>query len=168
MTSRQRMLDTFAFNAPDKIPVVYHPSPAGLHVHGEKLLELFNAYPPDTPVVFDHIPRPPEGALDAAGRYHELRTDEWGTEWEHRIFGVWGHPHRYPVESWDAAGRYVFPPVPAFNSSAIAAQRQEYLVFEGTISLFERLHALRPIDEVLMDILAEDPALLHFLDRLVD
>ena len=41
------MLDAIEFNAPDKIPVVYHSSPAGLYVHGEKLLDLFNEYPPD-------------------------------------------------------------------------------------------------------------------------
>jgi len=162
------MLDTFAFNAPDKIPVVYHPSPAGLYVHGEKLLDLFNAYPPDNPVAFDRIPCPPSDAFDADGRYHEIRTDEWRTEWEHLIFGVWGHPRRYPFERWEAAEAYRFPPIPAFHSAAIAAQRRDYLVFEGTISIFERLHALRPIDEVLTDILTEDPALLRFLDRLVD
>jgi len=160
------MLDTFAFNAPDRIPVIYHPSPAGLYVHGNKLLDLFNTYPPDNPIAFDRIPCPPPDAFDADGRYHELRTDEWGTEWEHRIFGVWGLPRRYPLECWDAADSCVFPPVPGFNSAAIREQRQDYLVFEGTISIFERLHALRAIEEVLMDILAEDPGLLRFLDRL--
>ena len=39
--SRQRMLDAFNYTDPDKIPLVYHPSPAGLFVHGEKLLDLF-------------------------------------------------------------------------------------------------------------------------------
>lgn len=167
MTSRQRMLDTFAFNAPDRIPVVYHPSPAGFYVHGTKLLDLFNTYLPDNPITFDRIPGPPPDAFDANGRYHELRTDEWGTEWEYLIFGVWGHPRRYPFESWEAAEAYAFPSVPTFDGDAIGAQCRNYLVFEGTISLFERLHALRPMDEVLTGILTEDPALLRFLDRLV-
>ena len=88
MTSRQRMLNAIEFNAPDKIPVVYHPSPAGLYVHGEKLLCLFNDYPPDNLVTFETVPYPPAGAIDDDGTYHEVRDDEWGTGWEFLIFGV--------------------------------------------------------------------------------
>lgn len=50
MTPRERMIRTFEFNNPDKIPVVYNSSRAGLYVHGEKLLDLFNQYPPDNPI----------------------------------------------------------------------------------------------------------------------
>ena len=56
--SRQLMLDTFEFNNPDKIPVVYHPSTAGLYVHGKKLLDFFNEYSHDNPVKFDTVPSP--------------------------------------------------------------------------------------------------------------
>jgi uroporphyrinogen decarboxylase len=168
MTSRQRMLQAMEFKAPDKIPVVYHPSPAGLYVHGKKLLDLFNAYPPDNPVCFDAIPCPPAGTVDAAGKYHEIRKDEWGTTWQHLIYGVWGHPLDYPFESWEAATEYAFPPLPTFDNKQVAEQGRDYLVFAGTISIFERLTALRPMDQALMDILTEDPALLCFLDRLVE
>lgn len=168
MTPRQRMLAAFEFSSPDRIPVVYHPSPAGLYVHGQKLLDLFNAYPSDNAVAFDTLPTAPEGTVDASGRYHEIRTDEWGITWEHLIYGVWGHPKRYPFESWEAAASYAFPVQPALDRPAVAEQRKDYLVFAGSISIFERLHSLRPIDEALMDILTEAPALLRFLDRLVD
>ncbi len=168
LTSRQRMLAAFDFTAPDRIPVVYHPSPAGLHTHGQKLLDLFNRYPPDNPIRFDAIPAPPPGTVNTAGEYHEIRTDDWGTEWEHRIFGVWGHPRRYPLRSWDEGPAYRFPPFPAPDQAEIARQREQFLVFAGGISIFERLCALRPMDEVLMDIQARDPGLLAFLDRLTD
>jgi len=74
---RKNMLDAFEFRNPDPIPVVYHPSPAGLFVHGQKLLDLFNQYPPDNPIVFDSIPSLPPGTLDERGRYHEVRRDVW-------------------------------------------------------------------------------------------
>ncbi|MCF6284164.1 MAG: hypothetical protein L3K26_03110 [Candidatus Hydrogenedentes bacterium] len=167
-TSRQRMLDAIEFNAPDKIPVVYHPSPAGLHVHGTKLLDLFNAYPPDNWVNFTTIPSPPEGTIDDQGAYHEISTDDWGTEWECLIYGVHGHPRRYPFESWEEAADYSFPPLPVIGRTALAEQRKNYLVFSGWISIFEKLHALRPMDEVLMDILTENAALLRFLERLTE
>ena len=169
MTSRQRMLDAFEFNSPDKIPVVYHPSPAGLYVHGEKLLELFNEYPPDNPVSFDSIPSPSPGSIARNGAYHEISKDEWGTEWEYLIYGIHGHPRRYPFESWEEAMDYQFPPFPPIDNAEITEQRKNHLVFSGgMISIFEKLHALRPMDQVLMDILTEEPAFLRFLDRLVE
>lgn len=162
------MLAAFAYDNPDRIPVVYHPSPAGLHVHGKKLLDLFNRYPPDNPVCFDSVPVPPAGTVNENGEYHEFATDEWGTEWEHRIFGVHGHPRRYPFPSWSAARDYTFPPLPPIDAAGVARQREQFLVFSGWVSIFEKLHALRPMDEVLMDIQVQDADLMAFLDRLVD
>ncbi len=167
-SSRQRMLDTFAFNTPDKIPVVYHASPAGLYVHGKKLLDLFKKYPPDNPVNFHTIPSPPAGTIDNNGSYHEISKDEWGTEWEYLIYGVYGHPKKYPFENWEEAADSKFPSLPVIDSVKLGEQRKDYLVFSGWISIFEKLHALRPMDEVLMAILTEDPALMRFLDRLVE
>lgn len=167
-TSRQRMLDTFEFNAPDKIPVVYHPSTAGLYVHGKKLLDLFNEYPPDNPIAFDTIPSPPPETVDSKGKYHEFKIDGWGTEWEYLIYGIWGHPKKYPLKNWDEAVDYQFPTLLPIDSVVLAEQQKEYLVFSGWVSIFEKLHALRPLDELLMDILTEKPALLIFIDRLVE
>lgn len=173
-TSRQRMLDAFNFNHPDKIPVVYHPSRGGLHVHGEALLELLRKYPSDNPIDFDGLPVVPPAAFRANGDYHELITDEWGIEWESRIFGIAGHPKTYPFASWkEGVEGYQFPPIPAIGSAEflaekakMAQQKREYLVFNGWISLFEKLHGVRPFDEVLMDLLAHEPDLMRFLDRL--
>ncbi|MBL0176368.1 MAG: hypothetical protein IPP94_14065 [Ignavibacteria bacterium] len=106
--------------------------------------------------------------MNTNGEYHEFRVDEWGTEWEHRVFGVHGHPRSYPFSSWSAARDYAFPPTPAIDAAEVAIQREQYVVFSGWISLFEKLHALRPLDEVLMDLMVRDPDLMAFLDRLVD
>ena len=142
-TSRQRMLDALEYNDPDRIPVVYHPSPAGLYTHGQKLLDLFNQYPPDNPIAFDSIPQPPQGTVDQAGRYHEITTDDWGTTWEYLIYGIQGHPKEYALQDWKAEG-YSFPPVSPIGSEAFAAekrlideQRKEFLVFYGWASIFE-------------------------------
>ena len=166
-TSRQRMLDAIEFNHPDKIPAVYHPSPAGLHVHGQKLLDLFNAYPPDNPVNFDAIPHPPQGTINSQGAYHEIKRDEWGTEWEYLIYGIQGHPKTYPFESWEEAEDFQFPTVVLPDPAELLQQREEYLVFLGWISIFEKLHALRPMDQVLIDLVSNEPALSRFLDRMV-
>jgi hypothetical protein len=150
------------------MPVVYHQSPAGLYVHGQKLLDLFNQHTPDNPIHFETIPSPPPSAFNKDGEYYEIKIDEWGTEWEHLIFGVHGHPKNYPFSSWRAAKDYRFPAMPVIDKTEIAKQREEFLVFMGWISIFEKLHALRPIDEVLVDILFKDKDLISFLDRMVD
>jgi len=167
------MLNAFHFRHPDKIPVVYPPSPAGLYMHGQKLLDLFNQYPPDNPIIFDSVPVPDPDTIDADGRYHEFRKDAWGTEWEYLIFGITGHPKGYPFAGWEAARDFEFPPVAALDSSTFAeekkkveTQKKEYLVFAGGISLFERLHGLRPMDEVLVSLGTGDRHFMEFLDRL--
>jgi len=167
------MLQAFNFGSPDRLPVYYQASAAGLYVHGQKLVDLFKAYPPDNAATFDSIPQPPAEALDSEGRYHEFKADEFGTVWEYRIFGVAGHPHRYAIQTW--SDPLSFPQVPAPGSAefegarkTITEQKRNYLTFGGWISLFEKLHAVRPFEQVLMDLAEESPALLAFMDRLME
>jgi len=159
------------FTHPDKIPVFYHPSPAGLYVHGQKLLDLFHEFPPDNPIQFTSLPQPPASALDERGVYHELKRDDWGVTWEYLIFGIQGHPHTYPIESWEAARDYEFPPSSRFlefDKADVFNRRDAYLFISGWISIFERLHAIRPMDELLIGLATEDRYLMQFLDRLVE
>ena len=170
ITPRERMLKTFGFNDPDKIPVVYHPSPAGLYTHGQKLLDLFNEFPPDNPVTFDTIPQPHPSTISSDKKYHEIKKDEWGTEWEYLIFGIQGHPYTYPLKNRHSE-KFVFPDIYStfeFPKSEIPRLKQNYLVFTGWISVFEKLHALRPMDELLMDLYTKDNSLLSFIDRMTE
>ncbi len=170
-TPRQRFLDAMNFNNPDKIPVFYHPSTAGLYVHGQKMLDLFNEYPPDNPITFNSIPKPPAEAIDANGTYHEFKTDEWGICWEFLIYGIQGHPKKFPFDSWEAAQDYEFPPIDSFREfqkSDVQQKKDTHLFISGWISILERLHSLRPMDELMIGLATEDRHLLAFLDRLVD
>ncbi|MCP4398147.1 MAG: hypothetical protein GY801_12725, partial [bacterium] len=125
-------------------------------------------YPSDNPVNFTTIPTPPAGTINHQGTYHEIIRDEWGTEWEYLIYGIQGHPRAYPFESWEEAAEFQFPPFALTDRAELMEQRKAYLVFSGWISIFEKLHALRPMTQVLIDLLTEEPALLRFLDRLVE
>jgi len=164
--SRKRYTDAFEFRGPDKIPVHYHPSLAGLHVHGQKLLELFKQYPPDNPISFDALPVPKPGTLAKDGSYHETAKDEWGTEWEYMVFGIQGHAKGFPFANWSEAKSYKFPThwTPQWSEDV----RREKFIVSGWASLFQRLYALRPMDEFLMDLQCEEPELLKFLDRMTD
>jgi len=136
-------------------------------------LELLQRYSPDNIIAFDGIPAPTSGTVDAEGRYHEVRADGWGAQWEYLIFGIAGHPCGYPVASWEEAADYAFPPLGPSSGPDFEAGRQrtieekrEYLVAAGGVSLFERLNALRPFDDVLMALALRDPALVRVLERL--
>ena len=174
MNSRTRMIKTFEYDHPDKIPVLYHPSQAGLHVHGEKLLKLFQEFPVDNPIEFNEIPHP-DPATVKNGIYHETRTDEWGTEWEYLIYGISGQVKKHPLADYDALKTYKFPSIPASDSpegmqlkKQVALQKQNYLAFGGSLSLFERLTALRPMEDILMDIYTQEEPFLLLLDRLTE
>ena len=167
MNSRERMIAAIEFRQPDKIPLYYHPSEAGLYVHGRKLLDLFRQIPGDNGVVFSEIPQPPPGTLDSNGQYHEFRQDAWGTCWEYLIFGIQGHPKAYPFSGWDEAHSYSLPPIPV--QEVIPAEfRRDHYVFGGGGSIFEKPSSLRPFDEVIIDFFEENPELLEFVDRLVE
>jgi uroporphyrinogen decarboxylase len=170
------MIDAFGFAHPDKIPVFYHPSLAGLHVHGQKLIDLFNEFPPDNPITFDSLPSLPPETINEKGRYREIKTDEWDTEWEYLVYGIHGHPRSYPFPDWQAASDYTFPPFSydkinspfSFNRTEIELHKKNFLIFDGWVSIFEKLCALRPMDDVLVDLYSEDEGLIVFLDRLTD
>lgn len=175
MTSRERIFAALSYTNTDKIPVVYHPSPAGLYAHGEKLLRLFNEYPPDNSVSFTSVPEPDPRFIDANGVYREERVDEWGTTYVNTIYGIAGSPHGFPLTSWVDQANYTLPPVPMPEGpefrrmqADIKAGTAANVSMTGWVSLYEKLCTLRPTEDVLCDLCTSDEDLLHLLDRIVE
>ncbi|HUU30258.1 MAG TPA: uroporphyrinogen decarboxylase family protein [archaeon] len=175
MTSRERLLAAMEYRNPDKIPLYYHPSKAGLHLHGRKLLDLFNEYPPDNVIEFNSIPHPPEDAVDKDGEYYECYKDEWGATVEYRVFGLQGYICKAPFSTWNESRNYTFPPAPMSGTVAfenlqrkVKEHREEKLIIEGWVSLFQKLYELEHMEKVLVDLFSEDSDLMAFLDRLTD
>ncbi len=176
MTSRERVLAAYAFEVPDVVPVEYAYSAVGIYEHGEKLNQLFGAHPGDfEPFKPQAIPVLGPECFDEQGRYHQKITDEWGTEWEYRIYGIAGIESAYPLDDWGKLADYRFPPQPAWVTdpaafaaaqAAVKAHQQTHFYRHGTFSLFERLIALRPFEDVLCDLMTDDPYLIQLLDRL--
>ena len=178
MTPKERFLAAVRFEAPDKPALEYYYTDVGYAEHGEKLQALYAKVPGDTSpvpqVALDEMPRPDAADILPDGSYHKLETDEWGTVWEYRIFGRIGHAVSFPLAEWAALAGYQFPAMPLSDPTARAAlQRRvteddgEYPVMWGVPGLFERLIALRPFEEVLMDLSLEEPELEELADRLV-
>jgi hypothetical protein len=176
MLPRDRVQAALEFRAPDVVPLQVHPSPAGLHEHGRKLLELILSCPHD---FGDHagleLPRLGPEDLDPDGRYHLIRKDAWGVTWEHRIFGIWGLPTELPLRDLAALGSYQPPPPPPASGpdweqareKAERHRRRHYLVGNGDM-LWERLHFLRGYEDVLTEIMLDTPEINRIADMVTD
>ena len=171
---RERIAAAIAYRQPDIVPLRVLPAAGGLHEHGARLVDLIRRCGHDFGPLDDVAipPQPPLTDFDPDGRYHAIRTDDWGTTWEFRIFGVWGHPIRRPLDDWAnlATFRPPAPPGPPTPDqvAACASHRQRFYHLTGWGSIFEKMHSVRRFEDVLID-LAEDNAHINRLgDVLVE
>jgi len=176
MNHRDRVLQALAFQPVDKIPLQIHPSPAGLFEHGKKLLDLMQQCGHD----FDDIsklslPVVSQDHFDTDGRYDRIETDAWGTTWEYRLYGVWGHRVAYPVANLANVNSYHPPGVKRLRGDdLIKAQvdaiihRERYYLTGGGVSLFETMQNLCSFEDVLIGIAQDSLEINRLADLLVE
>lgn len=175
MTSRERVKSALKFQPVDCIPLEYHPCLRGLYEHGDSLRQLIKAIPGDFED-FSNLPAPvvPKDAYDTDGSYHEYKTDAWGVEWEYRIFSMTGHPKTQPLQDITALKTYQAPKnqwdCPENQqklNQRIADVKQYGYAKMGWCGFFEIMHALRPFEDVLMDIYEDTPEINQLADLIV-
>ncbi len=171
MNGRERVRAALNFRPVDKAPLQFYYAPVGYHEHGERLNELYSTLPGDFGP-FVRVPAPviPPSDFDPDGSYHAFRRDEWGTLWEHRIFGVWGLPREHPLADMERLADYRFPEPPLEDLSAARsradAHKLHHFLMMGGGSIFERLKMLRPDEDVLCDIQTDAPGIHLLADRI--
>jgi len=174
---RERIAAAIEFREPDRLPLRIYPAPGGLYEHGQKLVDLTRECGHDFGDLFSlALPTPPAPEdFDEDGRYHVIRTDEWGTTWEYRIYGVWGHPIAWPLADLSALGGYTPPPHPPASGPdvdagrlAIVEAKETYFTLGGGGLVFERLHSIRRFEDVLMDLVADTPKIHRITDMIVE
>ena len=176
MLPRERLLAALAFRPVDAVPLLIHPSPGGLFEHGQKLLDLMRACGHDFGDLRGvRLPEVPSSDFDPDGRYHRIAADEWGTTWEYRIFGIWGHRIGYPLADWSRLEGWKPPPIARLAGEELARaraaaeeHRRTWFHLAANVSLFETLQNLRPFDDVLVDIAQDAPEINRLADLLVD
>ena len=178
MTPRDRILAALTFRPVDTIPLQIFPAAGGLHEHGQKLVDLTKACGHDFYDLAGLVlpAPPPREDFDADGRYHAFRTDDWGTRWEYRIFGIWGHPVGWPLDDLRnlAAWKAPSPPPaagPEFEAAkaAIEVHRKTFpVVAGGGCGIFEKLFSVRRFEDVLMDIQLDTPEINRIADIIVE
>ena len=108
---RNRIVRAIDFRSLDKVPLRIFAAPGGLYEHGQKLVDLIKVCGHDFGDFGDlSLPASPGPEdFDPDGRYHAIETDEWGTTWEYRTFGVWGHPIGWPLADLSKLDNYKAP-----------------------------------------------------------
>lgn len=173
MTPRERVQAAVEYRTPDRIPLRIFAAPGGLYEHGQKLADLTKACGHD---FYDlsglTLPAgPPPEDFDADGRYHAFKTDEWGTRWEYRLFGIWGHPVACPLSDLSKLDAYQAPAPPptsgpalAAAKDAVAAHKRTYYYLGYAGMLFERLHMVRGYEDTIVDVMMDTPEIHRIAD----
>jgi len=104
-------------------------------------------------------------------------NDEWGTQWSHALGGVGANTTAYPINCWSQLDDYLansFPDPLAPGRLDDAAKKIE--MFSGNtynygvilLSVFERLHCLRGMQNLFMDFYTNPQELERLADTLVE
>jgi hypothetical protein len=100
-------------------------------------------------------------------------VDEWGCTWQRSEVSNMGQVKGHPLESWTALEgfRWPDPDNPAFYEGMEArfeGAEDRYVFTSIFMLLFERMHALRGFENVLMDIALGDERIEMLADRIVE
>lgn len=168
MICRERVFAAVEFRSPDVVPVEYHASPAGFMEHGERLRKLWIEHSDD----FGPVDRFPLPDVDPGPR---TWCDAWGVKWHEEAFGAGGLPVERPLADWQAWAAFCVPEPPALSGQRFEAERcraaryrEQYFLKSGWISLFELMHALRPFEDVLVEIATGGAEIGRLTDQLAE
>ncbi len=159
-------------------------SPDVILRYGDRLAELFCRWPDDVVRVVPYDLWIGYQSPDRTPRIHPLEVairdaqwqDEWGTRWGHAVGGVGATPLDHPLKDWSALDDYLAglpdPFAPGrFDAAATALDRhrQSRYCF-GTIhlALFERLHAIRGMQNLFADFLTHEAEVRRLLAAVAD
>jgi uroporphyrinogen decarboxylase len=153
--------------------------------YGDALADLFCAYPDDVIAVIPYDItigyQPPDkqprvNPIEALMRDAQW-ADEWGTRWGHAFGGVGATPVDYPLKDWSRLDDYLTHHVPdprapgRVDAAVPLIQRHGVLKYcYGVIhlALFERMHALRGMQDLFTDFYIHEAEIRRLMDALQD
>jgi uroporphyrinogen decarboxylase len=181
MTDRDNLLKAIRFETPDYIPMLFHINSACWnHYDQEALKDLIEAHP----FLFPGYERP-KGRVTPIwfdlARKDRPHTDPWGCVWTTTDNGITGCVHQHPLSSWDSFVDYA-PPDPARSTGlspidwdeakkSVSETRKNGGVVTGGLPhghTFLRLLNIRGYDNLLVDMMNEDPRLVRLIAMIAD
>jgi uroporphyrinogen decarboxylase len=144
MTSRERVARTLRFQTPDRLPRDF-PEP-----YGTDFMSIDMSPSPDI--------RPSSG------------VDEWGAVWENIGVSRLGEVKDYPLKDWAQLDQLHVPDINAPHRWAhlegIRESAGDKFILAGGVSMYERLHFIRGLTNMWMDIYDEPEQLGGLIDIL--
>lgn len=137
--------------------------------YGNDLADLFCEYPDDVVAIIPYDItigyQPPEKVPYIHPTEAMMRgmtwKDEWGTLWGHAFGGVGATPVNYPIKYWSDLDEYIIKKIPDPHAKGRFDQAAAYLAPHHNnkycfgiihLALFERLHSLRGMENVFIDL----------------
>lgn len=177
ITERENYLRAVEFRYPEWIPCRVYVSYAAWKRHREKIQDLFYRYPK----LFKNA-----GELQKIGndfppvyKEGEYFRDNWGCLWYTAKDGYEGQIVEHPLSDWKKLKTYKPPDFLTKTERGerdwekikkdIEQQRKQGLLVNGDGErLFDRLYFLRGFENLMIDIMTDNPNLLRLIDMLLD
>ncbi len=168
MTSREIVLKTLEFDGPGRIPRQLWTLPWATARYPQELAKIHADFPPDirTAPSFLKTPTGVSGDPYAVGEYR----DEWGCTFTNVQQGVIGEIKRPLIAEWEDLAK-VREPVELLSVDVDAVngfcRGTEQFVLAGCCPRpWERVQFLRGSENAMLDLAAEEPALMALIQRL--
>ena len=169
MNSRERIRRAVTFQNPDRLPIDLWTLPAVWARYGTRLSELLQRYPIDFGVSGHRVLWEDEQQYQPG-----VWTDPWGVGWLNAHAGMFAQPKHYPLADLSQLDTYR-PPSHLLGEgykdvdATIRRTREEgeqgdKFIAGAGIRLFERLQWLRGMDNLLMDLAEDNPAIYRLRD----
>jgi hypothetical protein len=177
LNHRENWLRAVEYRGPEYIPAIVTLSPLVWHTHREKLDELVLRHPALWPgfvpgsVSYDDFP--------PTYREGEYFRDNWGCLWYNGLGGLEGMIVEHPLEDWSALATYQPPDFYTKHERGdrdwdevtrrISAQKEQgILTWADTERLFDRMYFLRGFENLMMDMIDDDPHVPELIEMLMD
>jgi uroporphyrinogen decarboxylase len=174
---RNNYLRALEFRYPEWIPCSVGLSPAMWKQYRDKLEDIVIRHP----LIFGSYERGSRDFDDMPPGYRmgEYYTDNWGCVWYNIQGGIEGQVVKHPLEDWSTLGSYKPPDLLSKSERGerdwekikkyIEERRRMGLIAVGDGErLFDRLYFLRGFENLLLDIVRNDPRLPQLLKMLED
>jgi len=108
-------------------------------------------------------------SVDARPNQKGLNKDEWGAIWENIGICNLGEVKEFPLKDWSDWDKLNIPDVDDPQRwKGLTKQDSEKFIIANGVSLYERIHFIRGLENTWMDIYLEPEKLTMLIDLLVD
>lgn len=171
MNSRERVQRAIRFGSPDRLPISHRVLPAARLKYGAVLEEILQQFPDD--FGWEFLPPFDPKRLSPSfsrGKY----VDPFGTVWQIETEGLSGIPVQFPLNDWQNYATFSWPEIAPIVqelhecAAFLPRQGEKFYARGGPVPFWERLLALRGMENLLLDVASGSKEFLRLRDELLE